>query len=89
MISLVKLTDAGVTFTILHLITSVVYTVEAMVPQGVQQGHHQERGPMSGASVQGMSTGGPVTNATFDRGGVSPTRALARRHMGWMLVSGW
>ena len=44
---------------------------------------------MSGASVQRTSAGEPVPNATFDRGGVSPTRALARRHTGWMwLVDG-
>ena len=36
MISPVKLTDAGVTFTILHLTTSMVYTVEALVPKRVQ-----------------------------------------------------
>jgi len=36
MISLIQLTDAEVTFTILHLTTSVVYTVEAVVPKGVQ-----------------------------------------------------
>ena len=36
MISLVKLTDEGVTFTLLHLTASVVYTVEAVVPKGLQ-----------------------------------------------------
>lgn len=66
-----------------------VYCRSSGSQKGSGKGIYQERGAMSGASVQRMSTGEPVPNATFDRGGVSPTRALARRHTGWMLASGW
>ena len=90
MISLVKLTDEGVTFTLLHLTASVVYTVEAVVPKGLQaRGSIGSAGPCQGPQCRVCPLGiqcqmSPLSEVASLPPGLWPGDIRAR-----MLASGW